>query len=527
MARSVKRRKASSRPRRRQFIGGGGDPLLSYLDRRTSQDIRDTINWDAAPLWAIYEVRRRLGRSTIAQAVLKQYQLNAVGDNGPYPLLKGLSPAVRKRVMKFWEDWSLCPTYDGRTGWVAFLRQMISARLTDGRVFGVIRRHSDYPYGTAVMPVTRDWLSGFGTRVTDRTDGDLVINNGVGRASSGRIKAYYFYEDAYEQTDAAHTTFGLNSYPSVTTGTEIKVDADDVMDFYAPQSPLDHDGTPGAIIPAIRMLSLIDDLDSYMLEAMQSSTLKGGFITIDKDATPVDLSDPDAAEPPERISRNTFEELPPGYGIHEYDPKAPNASMAAWRTELIRNVAAALGLNYANVSGDLTKVSYSSTRQGELQSRDHFQSVHRELEKDICGPLFTAACETAMRLGILNIKEKDLAGIRKSEWRHRTWGFQDPVKDAKAASEYMAMGATSPQAVASGLGRDFETIVQEIKDAKEFMSEQGVTIQDLQEFAGKEKDSGEAENQEEDMLELDAKDAMEQEMTSAGDEVMVGEEEDA
>lgn len=63
------------------------------------------------------------------------------------------------------------------------------------------------------------------------------------------------------------------------------------------------------------------------------------------------------------------------------------------------------------------------------------------------------------------------ATLSETYWTHqfmpRGWAFTDPVTEAQAALLEIDMGIQSPQGVAAGLGRDFETLQQQIREARE------------------------------------------------------------
>ena len=478
----------------RKHVAQSSDYVDGWLYGRNNQDVldvRDSYSWDTTPLVALSAIRRVMARSVLGQSVIRQYLLHGVGPDGPSPILKNVtSERDRDKLKEFWDCWSMYPTVSGDESWGQFLRIMVSARLMDGRAFGILRRNTDYEYGLAIQPIGREYLDGFNYRgaqtTADYMGEELQVDRGVGRGPSGRVKAYYFYEDwedAYRTPWNGYSIDGALS--TLPRGKTVPIKAEDVLDFFTPTGPHDLHGSPGALIPVINMLQQVSNLDDYTLETMKASTIKGGFLKSDAEARPIDnYDDPDAPLPPPVTLKPGLEELPSGYEFQPYDPKAPNANIYMYRRELVRNLSAAIGLTHANVSGDLSQVNFSSTRQGELQARDNFQLLHKDMECDVCRPAFYKAVETAWMMGHLNIGQKSLMECRRSDWRHRQWAWVDPWKDAAAAKAHIAMGVTSPQAVCSALGNDPDSVLQELKDFKETLESLDLNPSDLQAMAG-------------------------------------------
>ena len=478
------------------------ESLLPGRNRRERSDIRDVALWDQAPLWALGAIRRIMARSTLGQSLIRQYLVHVVGPHGPQPVFKEIpSKRDREALERFWKEWSRHPTASGRESWSQFLRQMVHSRTTDGRVFAIVRRHNDYKFGSALTPLTRDWLFGWGLHGSDHKvmymGEDLDVTDGIARAPSGRIKAYQFYQDykqAYRTQSVA--SYGFYTWQELPSGGPVMVDANNVLDHFTPISPNDFHGTPGPMIPLVRLLQQIDDLDDYTLKAMHNASLKAGFIKQLVGSPAIDWNDKEAMLPPDEVNETLLEYLPEGHEYQGLDLKAPNANMVMYRDTLTKNAAAAAGVNHASLTGDLSGVNFSSTRHGELQARDSFRLAQRDLERDVCHPAFMAAIETAWMTGKLSISMKTLDTLKSTEWRGRSWSWVDPQRDASASSKLLEMGATSPQAICSGLGADFETVIEEIKQAKEFMEKAGLTPADLQAFAGSGDFAGEVDEME-------------------------------
>jgi len=458
------------------------------------KDFRNASGWASNPYLAITSIRRIVSGSSLAQAYLRQLAINVVGARGPTPTFNNVESKIdRKALSKFWERWACDPSANGKTNWPQFLRALVSSQATDGRVFVVMRRHSDYPFGFALMPVIRDWIV---DSVTGSVESEYQINgvthkaiNGVVRGKSGRIKGYLFY-DALTPTDVLRKNYyygwsGVGGLIGVQSKDRVFIPAEDVCDFMMPRASDDYEGSPSFLLPMVAVLKRISEIDESVATAMYAASCKMGFITKTETAPQVDPDAPDYVPPPTDFERVSIEELPSGHDFKPFDPSVPNADIWRYRQELVKNMCAGLGVDYATLAGDLREVNFSSMRHGAIAARENYRLWQRDLERLICRPVLTRLLDWATLMGYLKLKSrKTLEQATMTDWRHLAWAWVDPLKDAAASELLVKMGATSPQQVCAGLGNNYESVIADVAEAKRLLEQEGLTPADLQALAG-------------------------------------------
>lgn len=468
------------------FHYGESDPF--------TKDYRRANEWAVSPYLAVASIRRIVAGSSLAQAYLRQLAINVIGARGPKPTFNNVTSKIdRAALIEFWGQWARDPSVNGKSNWAQLLRALVSSQATDGRVFLVMRRHSDYPLGFALMPVIRDWLA---DAVTGSVESDYEVNgktfkaiNGVVRGKSGRIAGYLFY-DALTPVDALRKKYyygwaGAGGVIGVQSREKIFIQADDVCDFMMPRASDDYDGSPSFILPMINILKRVSELDESVATAMYAASCKMGFITKSETAPRVDPDSQDYIPPPTDFERVSIEELPSGHDFKPFDPSVPNADIWRYRQELIKNMCAGLAVDYATLAGDLREVNFSSMRHGAIAARENYRLWQRDLERLICRPVLARLIDWATLMGFIRFKsKKSYEQAIVTDWRHLAWAWVDPLKDAAASEKLVAMGATSPQQVCNGMGHEYEAVIDDAAEAKALLESKGLTPADLQALAG-------------------------------------------
>ena len=485
---------APHRPYRPRRPVRGFDPF-----RALSEYSRDDLAFSGtlgSTTYAIGTIRRAVARSSIAQAILRQLAINVVGPFGPQPNFSCVTNSQdRDRIQDYWDTWAEQPTVEGRENWMQYLRAQVNSKMVDGRVFSIARRHSDYQYGFAMMPLTREWLAERGSmghvqmiKAPDGTEYEAV--NGVCRGASGRVKGYVFYDGTTPTkviTRNYYSQLGTAGIMHGGAGEVVFVYVDDCRDFRVITTADDYDGRLLMMYPLINTIKKMTRLDESLLTAMYASACKMGFITKTENAANPDMADENAYIPPERLDELAvgLEELPVGYGFTGFDPSSPNMEQWRYRQEMAKNAVAGLGMDYASAAGDLREVNYSSMRHGALAARENYRLWQRDLEHMDCVPTLRQLLDFGYMMGFLRLRtERSLMQAKKCDWQHKAWQWVDPIKDAQASQMLMAMGVQSPQMVAAGLGVDYETVLQDFAEVMETMAMLGVKPGDLAKISG-------------------------------------------
>ncbi|MBI1383039.1 MAG: phage portal protein [Planctomycetaceae bacterium] len=186
----------------------------------------------------------------------------------------------------------------------------------------------------------------------------------------------------------------------------------------------------------------------------------------------------DGEEPETDEAGNHLESLEPG--IIEYlelgedvvfanPPAAPG--LAEFSTIQLRAVAQAIGLTYEVVSGDYSKVNFSSGRMAWQRAYRTVGRHRRDLECQVLDPMFDWFLD-AMRLADPSLVIPDLY----CSWATPRRTLVDPGKEVAALEQEVRAGLCSWQEAVASLGRDPGETLDQIEEHQRELDARGITI---------------------------------------------------
>jgi capsid protein len=134
--------------------------------------------------------------------------------------------------------------------------------------------------------------------------------------------------------------------------------------------------------------------------------------------------------------------LKPGEDVKFNNPPALGGYREYKTTEL-EEIAAGLGLPYELMTGDLSKVNYSSWRGGQLGFRNTIENYRwLTLIPMFCMPVRRRMIDTLVMLGRIPSRavEDPKINLYGTQWTAPRFESVDPVKDAEAALKDIRMG---------------------------------------------------------------------------------------
>jgi lambda family phage portal protein len=140
------------------------------------------------------------------------------------------------------------------------------------------------------------------------------------------------------------------------------------------------------------------------------------------------------------------------------DPnQSPSTGYAEYLATQLRKCAAGVGMTYEGLSGDLSKVNYSSIREGKLDFWDTLDALQWNMMiPQHCRPAWRRVMFAASANGL------KVATDLRAIWTPPKRPWVDPVKDVNAKIAELAVGLESwPDAIAA-LGHDPEDRIAEI-----------------------------------------------------------------
>jgi lambda family phage portal protein len=153
-------------------------------------------------------------------------------------------------------------------------------------------------------------------------------------------------------------------------------------------------------------------------------------------------NDPLTTHPVESFQPGMTAYLKPGEDVKFNNPQALGGYREYKTTEL-EEIAAGLGLPYELMTGDLSKVNYSSWRGGQLGFRNTIENYRwLTLIPMFCMPVRRRVIDTLVMLGKIPARVVDDPAINlyATQWTAPRFESVDPVKDAEAALKDIRMG---------------------------------------------------------------------------------------
>ena len=255
-----------------------------------------------------------------------------------------------------------------------------------------------------------------------------------------------------------------------------RVDASEMLHLFVPEEIDQWRGVPWAYV-SLRDAKHLDQFDEAALVAANVGAAKMGFFQQkDPEAGPPmarDGEDDDAggyqdqrdfvtaAEP------GTFDIIPDGYELKEYDPTYPNEVYDPFTRNVLRRLSTGLLVANHSLTGDLTQVNFSSIRAGTLDERDMWkmmQGFYSEAKCAVFGRWLARALAFDSELKSLPYTKFDK--FNAPVFFGRRWDWVDPKNDAAADREAVALNVRSRAQIIRESGRDPDEVWDEL-DAEE------------------------------------------------------------
>ena len=296
--------------------------------------------------------------------------------------------------------------------------------------------------------------------------GGNVIRAGIEFDRLGRRVAYHLYR--------SHPNDGLLAPMSSNAGgggmETVRIDASEVIHLFRPLRPGQVRGEPW-LTRALVKLNELDQYDDAELVRKKTAAMFAGFIT--RMAPEDNLMGESAADSNgvalAGMEPGTLQILEPGEDIKFSDPADVGGSYSEFLRTQFRAVAAAIGITYEQLTGDLTGVNYSSIRAGMLEFRRRCEMVqHGVLVHQMCRPVWAAWMKQAVLAGILDAPGFARGGPARRrqylavKWIPQGWQWVDPEKEFKAMLLAIRAGLMSRSEAISAFGYDAEDVDREI-----------------------------------------------------------------
>jgi lambda family phage portal protein len=276
-----------------------------------------------------------------------------------------------------------------------------------------------------------------------------VIRAGIEFDKLGRRVAYHLYR--------SHPGDGSLAPMSGTGGLDtVRVPANEIIHLFRPLRPGQIRGEPW-LARALVKLNELDQYDDAELVRKKTAAMFAGFITrLSPEDNLMGEGLPDAnGAAMAGLEPGTLQILEPGEDVKFSQPADVGASYAEFLRMQFRAVAAAMGITYEMLTGDLTQVNYSSIRAGLLEFRRRCEAIqHGVIVHQLCRPIWRAWMEQAVLEGALALpqfteKKRDYFAAK---WIPQGWQWVDPKKEFDAMLTAIRAGLLSRSEAISAFG---------------------------------------------------------------------------
>lgn len=451
----------------------------SYAAARSGRLFGDFIqssNSADSELRFTLEVMRNRSRELVrdneyAKRYINLLKTNVVGDTGFQLQVKArnddgkLDSTGNTIIENAWKTWGRLgnPTADGRMSWYDSQRLVIEALARDGEVFIKKLKGSKYRDGFALQFIEADLID---DKKNETLNNGNQIRMGIEMDKAHRPIAYYVL--------TSHP--GDRYYNNAQSQKHIRVPADEIIHIYMPSRTHQTRGEP-FMVSAMSALKHLGAYREAEVIAARIGASKMGIITTPGGDDFVGDGYENDFQPTITASPGEFFQLSPGMDLKTFDPNNPNTGYAEFESAMLRGVASGLNVSYASLSNDLSSVNYSSIRQGALDERDGYRSLHMFMIQHFVEPVFREWLSSAMDFGGIPIPSSKYGKfVDNANFRGRGWNWVDPMKEIQASVVGLQNGILSMQDVASNYGRDVEETFNQIARDKEMAEQLGLKL---------------------------------------------------
>ena len=163
-----------------------------------------------------------------------------------------------------------------------------------------------------------------------------------------------------------------------------------------------------------------------------------------------------------KMTPGSFKYIEPGEDV-KFSSPPPTEGYSDFVAETIREVAGGYGITYESVSGDYSRVNYSSGRLAHIEMRKNVDKWRWNLIiPQFCDPYMEMFKEWCVLTGVVTNKQ-DI----KHEWVPPAHTMIDPTKEIEADKEAIKAGLKSKSMAIREQGLDPDMLREEIKSERE------------------------------------------------------------
>lgn len=429
-------------------------------------------------------------RRRVNSAVGVGWRLSARVDAEALGISGEEARALNSRIESAWRDYTGAPYYQidaqRQLTFGGLLRSVARAWFVDGEAFAALEYHPGEPgcrYGTRVNLIDSDRIC------NPRGEMDTAtLRGGVELDACGAPVAYHV-----RQGHPGDVTYAAGTYEWVRVERWTKWGRPQFLHIYDRERAGQTRGVTqlAAALKAVRGLEKFTDatLETATLNAMIFAFIKsaGGPQAVSESLSVDQVVQFEEARK-EFYGSNTVRlgdgviapVLPHGDEISLQTASRDVAQFENFVRAVLRQVAAAAGVTYEELSMDYSTTNYSSARAAMIHAWAEARALQTLLEEQFVMPVYAAWLEEALEDGAIEIPAGAAAfDAAPQAWLGCRWvtpgkGYIDPTKEAQASDLRIANGTSSKQKEAAEQGEDWEELLEQQAIERRAYAEKGV-----------------------------------------------------
>ena len=438
----------------KSLLRQAGNALPGATRGRRGQDFPELRGDANSPIRRDYVVLRDRSR---ALAVANPYGGRALQLLGNHLVGAGFTctphsndRAKRDMMAKVWDDWASDPGQCDHAGqhtfaglqWLIMRTVMESGECLVKRVAVTGQR---VPFRLQVLEP--DFLDTTKESIDGYQDGVRTIDRVGLRITDGRVVGYWLYDR--HPGDQLRGSGVLSRYHP----------AEEVFHVYRKDRPGQVRGFPWCTPLLLKLKDFDDGMDSEQVRQKMSSAYVATITDIDGDRLTSEL------DVDQDLTPGTVGVLPPGRDIKwNSPPQAPN--LESYTTVMLRQIAAGYSVSYEGLTGDYSKVNFSSARM----SGNEFSATIEAWRSTVVRPMMLD------KVWRWFTQAMDIRGPVSCDWTAPQRMMVDPQKESAALIAMIRAGLVSwPEAVRR-LGGKPEALLEEIANTNARLDELGIIL---------------------------------------------------
>lgn len=193
------------------------------------------------------------------------------------------------------------------------------------------------------------------------------------------------------------------------------------------------------LAPVLLDLRHLRGMQEGVLVLQRTAACKMGFwVPNDNYQGPID-PEPGQQRVQMEAEAGLIDQAPYGFDFKNWDPGQPSESYEPFTKNVLRSVAAGLGVAPSSLTGDMSEANYSSMRVGMLLEREGYRADQQYVINAFYRPTYAAWAYWSQLTGAV----RQPADITAIKWQPRGFSWIDPQKDATADLTRVAAGVDS------------------------------------------------------------------------------------